>query len=49
MVFMKIILASIVIGLFARLSFDMLAVSRGQSIGLFASIGIGVIVYSVLI
>lgn len=47
--FMKIILASIVMGVFARLSFDMLAVSRGQSIGLFAAIGMGAIVYCVLI
>ena len=47
--FMKITLASIVMGFFARLSFDMLAVSRGQSIGLFAAIGMGAIVYTVLI
>ena len=47
--FVKITLASIVMGVFARLSFDMLVVSRGQSIGLFASIGLGAIVYCVLI
>lgn len=47
--FVKISVASVVMGFVARLSFDMWAVSVGQGIGLLASIGISAIVYVIMI